>query len=165
MRPESIVYLVFAGCFVAFGVGAAIQSEAAGSPYLGLLWLGATWSIAAFLGLRMARLDVIVEADGIRVRNPLKSEAVSWQDIRGFTLSRFAVGEFGIAELHDGRSIRLWGIQRGNRVTSPSGRRAELVIGTLNRELQAARGRGSLHRGRDERGARITRGAPSAERT
>ena len=128
----------------------------------GLLRLAGAWSMAAFLGFRMARLGVFVEEDGIRVRNPLKTKSIPWSEVRGFVLSRSLLGEFGIAELHNGRSIRLWGIQSRSRVASPRDRRAELAIGSLNLELQVARGHGSLRSERGTRTAHLQPGAPSA---
>jgi hypothetical protein len=146
MGPESVFYAVFAAGFVVLGVVWALDSQSAGALRLGLLRLAGAWLLAAFLGLRMARLGVRIEDDGIRVRNPLSTLSIPWRAVRGFTLARSVIGEFGIAELHNGRNIRLWGIQPANRMTSRRDRRAELAIGTLNVELQAARARPSHRR-------------------
>jgi hypothetical protein len=139
MSLESAVYAVISACVLVFGVAEAVTAAADGSWGLGLLELAITISVAGFLALRMARLGVFVEPDGIRVRNPLKTSTISWRDVRGITLHRSAIGEFGIVDLHDGRRIRLWGIQPRNRIKPARDRRAELAIGRLNRELQAAR--------------------------
>ena len=146
MGPESIFYAVFAAGFVVLGIVWAVESESAGHLGLGLLRLAGAWLLAAFLGLRMARLGVHITDDGIRVRNPLSTPSIPWRAIRGFTLARSVIGEFGVAELHSGRHVRLWGIQPANRMTSRRDRRAELAVGTLNVELQAARARPSHRR-------------------
>ena len=143
MGPESIFYAVFAAGFVVLGVLWAVESESAGQLGPGLLRLGGACFVAAFLGLRMARLGVDIEDEGIRVRNPLSTLSIPWRAVRGFTLARSVIGELGVAELHDGRNIRLWAIQPATRMTSRRDRRAELAIGTLNVELQAARARPS----------------------
>lgn len=139
LRRESLVYAIFGGCFLLLGAGGGIDAASDGRLGPGLLRLGAAWSMAVFFAFRMARMGVFVEEDGILVRNPLKTERVAWAQIRGFSLRRAAFGEFGVAELHDGRRIRLWAIQPGTRITFPRDRRAELAIGGLNRELEAAR--------------------------
>jgi hypothetical protein len=143
MRPESVFYAVFAAGFAVLGVVWAVQSESAGQLWPGLLRLGGAWLLAGFLGFRMARLGVLIESEGIRVRNPLTTLSIPWRGVRGFTFARSVVGEFGVAELHDGRKVRLWAIQPATRVRSRRDRRAELAIGTLNVELQAARARPS----------------------
>ena len=146
MGPESIFYAVFAAGFVVLGVVWAVESQSGGHLGLGLLRLAGAWLLAAFLGLRMARLGVHITDDGIRVRNPLSTLSIPWRAIRGFTLARSVTGEFGVAELHSGRHVRLWAIQPANRVTSRRDRRAELAVGTLNVELQASRARPSHRR-------------------
>jgi PH (Pleckstrin Homology) domain-containing protein len=165
LGPESIVYAVFAGIFALLGIVWAVESETAGHLRLGLLMLAGAWSVAAFLGLRMARLGVFIDAEGIRVRNPFSTLTIPWRAIRGFTLTRSLIGDFGIAELHNGRHVRLWAIQPGSRVTSMRDRRAQLAIGTLNVELQDARARGSSPVRRDQRAPQMPQGAPTAERT
>jgi hypothetical protein len=164
MGPESTLYAVFAVGFVLLGIGWAIESEAAGQLRLGLLTLAGAWALAAFLGLRMARLGVFIQAEGIRIRNPLSTLTIPWRAVRGFTLGRSMIGDFGVAELHDGRNIRLWAIQPATRVTSKRDRRAELAIGTLNVELQEARARGSMPARRDQRATQVPHVAP-AERS
>jgi hypothetical protein len=143
MGPESSLCAVFAAGFVVLGVVWAIDSESAGHLGPGLLRLGGSWLLAAFLGLRMARLAVRIEDDGIRVRNPLRTLSIPWRAVRGFTLARSVIGASGVAELHDGRNVRLWAIQPATGVTWKRDRRAELAIGALNVELQAARARPS----------------------
>ena len=166
MRPESAVYAFFSLCFVALGLFGVIEQTSdlfpAGVLPSGLLSLAVAWSAAAFLGLRMARLAVYVEDGGIRVRNPLGTKRIPWSEVRGFLLHRSRLGEFGTAELHDGRSVRLWGIQPRSPVGGRD-RRAELAIGRLNSELQAARGAGTSLRERNPRSAQVASGAPSAE--
>jgi Bacterial PH domain len=163
MGPESNLYGVFAVCLAVLGIAWAIESEAAGQ-LLGLLRLGGAWALAAFLGLRMARLGVFIEHDGIRVRNPVHTLTIPWRAVRGFTLGRSMIGDFGIAELHDGRHVRLWAIQPATRVSPKRDRRAELAIGTLNVELQEARARGSLPARRDHPAGQVRHVAP-AERS
>jgi hypothetical protein len=165
MGPESILYAVFAVGFLALGVLWAVESEGAGQLELGLLRLGGAWLLAAFLGLRMARLGVVIEAEGIRVRNPLSTMTIPWRAVRGFMLMRSAMGDFGVAELYNGRCVRLWAIQPASPVTSKRDRRAELAIGTLNVELQDARARGSSPARRGQRAAQVPHVEPSAERT
>jgi hypothetical protein len=139
LRRESLAYACFGACFMLLGAGGGIDSASAGSLGSGLLRLGAAWPLATFFAFRMARVGVFVEQDGIRVRNPLKTEKLPWTCVRGFTLRRSPIGEFGVVELHDGRRIRLWAIQPASRMPFASDRRAELAIGGLNRELEAAR--------------------------
>jgi len=146
MGPESIFCAVFAAGFVVLGIVWAAESESAGHLGLGLLRLAGAWLLAAFLGLRMARLGVHITDDGIRVRNPLSTLSIPWRAVRGFTLARSVIGGFGVAELHSGRHVRLWAIQPANRMMSRRGRRAELAVGTLNVELQAFRARPSHRR-------------------
>jgi Bacterial PH domain len=141
MRRESVVFGLVGLCFVVLGVGGAL-SASGDLLGLGLVRLIAAWTVAAFFVLRMARLGVFVERDGIRVRNPLKTVSIPWSQVRGFALRRSALGEFGIADLHGGRRVRLWGIQPRAGFTSSRDRRAELAIGHLNRDLQRARGSG-----------------------
>jgi hypothetical protein len=164
MRPESAVYAFFCLCFIALGVW-AIESASAGVVPFGVLRVAVAWGIAAFLGLRMARLGVFIEANGIRVRNPLRTRRLPWTDIRGFTLSRSVLGEFGVVELHRGEAVRLWGIQPRKRVHVRRDRRAESAIGALNRELQLARAHGSSQSEQRQRAAQLAQGEPSAERT
>jgi hypothetical protein len=165
MRAESIFFAGAAVCLACLGIVAAIASEAGGDLHVGIGRLAVAWSLAAFLGLRMARLGVFVEADGVRVRNPLRTRTVPWKAVRGFTLTRSRLGDFGIAELHDGRRIRLWAIQPRNRVGAGRDRRAELAIGSLNNELQDARVRGASDAGRAQPTVPLPQSAPSAERT
>ena len=165
MRPESAVYAFCAVCFTALGVYGATELPPADFLPFGLLRLAVAWSTAAFLGLRMARLGVLVEQNGIRVRNPLWTRRIPWSDVRGFVLRRSKLGEFGVAELHNGGAIRLWGIQPRSRVASPRDRRAELAVGSLNHELQVARGRGASPNEQGQRTSQLTQGEPSTERT
>lgn len=162
MRPESAVYVFFSLCFVALGLFGAIEQASDLFPS-GLLSLAIPWSAAAFLGLRMARLAVHVEDGGIRVRNPVATKRIPWSEVRGFLLRPSPLGEFGTAELHDGRCVRLWGIQPRSRVASGGDRRAELAIGRLNSELQAARGAGPSLKERSPRSAHVAHSTPSAE--
>jgi hypothetical protein len=119
---------------------------------------------AAFLGLRMARVGVFVEEEGIRVRNPFVTKTVPWRAIRGFTLDRTLFGDFGIAELHSGKAIRLWGIQPRNRVAGARDHRAARAIVELNQQLHLVRAHGSL-RGRERHPAQLQHHAASPERT
>jgi hypothetical protein len=162
MRPESAVYAFFSLCFVALGLFGAIEQASDPFPF-GLLSLAVAWSAAAFLGFRMARLAVYVEDGGIRVRNPLATKQIPWSEVRGFLLHRSLLGEFGTAELHDGGSVRLWGIQPRSPVASGGDRRAELAVGRLNSELQAARRAGPSLRERSPHSAQVAPGTPSAE--
>ena len=161
LRPESVVYAFFSLCFLAVGLFGAIGP--ADLFPSGLLTLVIAWSAAAFLGLRMARLAVHVEDGGVRVRNPAGTRWIPWSEVRGFLITRSPLGEFGTAELHDGSSVRLWGIQPRSRLASRRDRRAELAIGRLNSELQAARGAGPSLRTQTPRPAHMAHGAPSAE--
>jgi hypothetical protein len=162
MRPESAVYAVFSLCFVALGVFGALELSTSDFLPFGLLRLAGAWAIAAFLGLRMARLGVYVEENGIRVRNPFRTRRVPWNRVRGFVLRRSLLGEFGVAELHDGSRLRLWGIQPRSRVAAPRDRRAELAVVSLNRELQFARGHGAMLGERGERTAQMPRTAAAS---
>lgn len=163
MRPESALYAFFGVCFAALGVFGAMELGAAEFIPFGLVRLAGAGSIGAFLGLRMARLGVFVEENGIRVRNPFVTKKVPWRSIRGFTLDRTRFGDFGIAELHTGEAVRLWGIQPRSPVAGARDRRAERAIVSLNQELHEVRLRGSL-RGREQHAAPLHTD-PSAERT
>jgi hypothetical protein len=164
MGPESALYGFFGACFAALGVFGAIELGAADFVPFGLLRLAGAGSIAAFLGLRMARLGVFVKEEGIKVRNPFKTKMVRWSDIRGFTLHRTLLGDFGRVELHTGEAVRLWGIQPRVRVSGTRDRRAQAAIVSLNQQLHIVRVHGSL-RGREQQAAQLQHGAPSAERT
>jgi PH (Pleckstrin Homology) domain-containing protein len=164
MGPESALYAFFGVCFAVLGLLGAIEVGAADFVPFGLLRLAGAGSIAAFLGLRMARLEVFVEEDGIRARNPFTTKVVPWSDIRGFTLHRTLLGDFGIAELHTGETVRLWGIQPRSRVAGARDRRAEMAVVSLNQQLHLVRVHGSLH-SREQNAAQLQAGAPSAERT
>jgi hypothetical protein len=164
MRPESVLYAFFGVCFAALGVFGAIELGAADFIPFGLLRLAGAGSIAAFLGLRMARLSVLVEENGIKVRNPFVTKKVPWRAIRGFTLRRTRFGDFGIAELHSGEAVRLWGIQPRNPVAGARDRRAERAIVSLNQQLHEIRVRGSL-RDREQHAAQLQHSEPSTERS
>jgi hypothetical protein len=164
MGPESALYAFFGLCFAALGVFGALELGPAEFVPFGLLRLAGAGSIAAFLGLRMARLGVFVQEDGVKARNPFVTRKIRWKEIRGFTLDRTLFGDFAVAELHTGRTIRLWGIQPRSRVAGGRDRRAEAAVVSLNQQLHFVRVHGSL-RGREQHAAQLQRRAPSAERT
>lgn len=85
---------------------------------------------------RIARSHVEVDAQGIRIRNPLKTTELPWKDVSGFALGRY--GPFplmGHVLLVSGMSLHVFGIQAPNRFLRRNSRSAEAIIGALNAEL------------------------------
>ena len=88
------------------------------------------------LCIRFGFSGVIVEGDGVRVRNPLRTRYFPWAEIRRFSMRTIPLlGENGQVEMNDGRRILLWGIAPPNRATFPYSRTAEQMLDELNSQL------------------------------
>ena len=86
---------------VLLGVGAAAIGTvplAFLSPWLALLWLLPVLGLAAAL-----RSGVDADRAGLRVRGPLSSRVLGWDDIRGLRIRRNTVWAVGT----DGSAVRL----------------------------------------------------------
>ncbi len=66
--------------------------------------------IIAFCLCRLAWVGVRVHDGGTDVRNPLRTYRLPWWAIKGFRWGRKGLLPKGLAGLHDGRTIPLWGI-------------------------------------------------------
>jgi hypothetical protein len=105
--------------------------------------------IALFGVLRLGRAGAYADREGIRILNPFRSIRVPWKDIQGFSLRPHGLwAEVGHADLRDGRSIHILGIQPPNRLFRPRDRSAQVIIEELNERLRYEQNR--LDRTRDD---------------
>jgi hypothetical protein len=126
------------------GTGAiAVETLALSRPWgghIGYLLFAA--ALGYFYLFRAARSGVYIEADGIRILNPFRSVRVPWKEIRYFSLKRYGLFPLtGHAELKDGTSIHVFGIQGPNRLLRPNSRGAQRIIEALNARLDEVRQR------------------------
>ena len=78
-----------------------------------------------------------VNADGVLVVNPFKASFVAWDQVAGFSASRY--GRWAaVATLHlrDGRSIAVIGVRAPSQ---RSARRVEHTVADLNRRVRSSR--------------------------
>lgn len=106
----------------------------AGKIVLILMILAIGW----FFIDRCALAGAYVDPNGIRVKNPLRSTAIPWREIKGFSLGIFWWFITARADLRNGESVHIWGIQPPNPLTRPKNRSAEKLIEALKREHEAA---------------------------
>lgn len=98
------------------------------------------WAFA-LAATRASTMGVRVSAEGIRVRNLLRTRDVGWDEIAGFSMGRTTLlPVVGMLELVDGSSIPISGIQPRNILFFPGDRAAHQLVEQLNTELVAQRG-------------------------
>jgi hypothetical protein len=109
----------------------------------GFLGLAAANALVAAGFLRVGVCDAFYDDRGLRVRNPLRTISVPWDQIESFSLSRkgFTWGTAAVRR-RDGKEIRIWAIQKPNASTRPNNTNAEELIDALNERLAAARQHG-----------------------
>jgi hypothetical protein len=125
---------------VAFWVQMLIVAEAGhampGIPILAML--ATPFLLFALVGVGR----VWIVEDGVKVINTGRSFLIPWDDIERFSMGRRGlVRKVGIAELHDGRRIAMWGIQGPNAATRRSDVAAARLIAAMNAELERRRPR------------------------
>jgi hypothetical protein len=98
--------------------------------------------VALWLGLRVARCEVVVDAGGVRVVVPLRTTRLSWPDISSFEFR--AYGSCAI-KLLDGRSVSIVGIQQsaGAARRGTPDTQAARQIAQLNALLESHRAKGT----------------------
>jgi Bacterial PH domain len=97
--------------------------------------------LAAF-AFRLARSGVLVNETGVIVKNPIRSNAVRWEEIAAFTLRRRGLFPgLGHMDLRDGRAIPIYAISIPNPITRPNNRSAQSLVAELNSLLSDARRR------------------------
>lgn len=85
---------------------------------------------------------VWIEEHGVKVINTGRSFLIPWDDIERFSIGpRGLMRKVGIAELHDGRRVSMWGIQGPNAATRRSDVAADRLIAAMNAELERRRPR------------------------
>ena len=86
-------------------------------------------TLLAGFALRLARSGVVVNESGVIVKNPIRSNALRWEEIAGFSLRRkgFFPG-LGHVALKDGRAIPIYGISVPNPITRPNNRSAQALV-------------------------------------
>lgn len=136
-RFQAIVTGVIAAAFLSFipyGLYSTSVPIPAKPVWIGLgLILGPFW-------LRAASSSVMVDNEGIRIRNPLSTRSFSWKQVVGFSIGRWTVHpHVAFVDLTDGRRHHIYGIQGPNPAFRPKARSAEKLVEALRKELDATR--------------------------
>jgi hypothetical protein len=87
---------------------------------------------------RLPRTGVLVYADGVVVRNPLRQRAVPWGEIDRFAVES-AGYQRGVMYLRNGERIELSGVQGQLQALFPRSEWASKPIGELNALLAKSR--------------------------
>jgi hypothetical protein len=88
--------------------------------------------MAAFVVGRVARSAIIADADGVTIRNPLRTEHVTWGSIQRFAFGRHApYRAIGLVELSDGRTLTAFAIQAPSPILSPTIRGGRMLMDEL----------------------------------
>lgn len=66
--------------------------------------------LGGFYCLRLAFVEVRADAEGIRIRNPVRTHRVRWQDIQRFHYGRKGLLLKGLADLTDGTTLGMFAI-------------------------------------------------------
>jgi hypothetical protein len=141
-RQQSRGIAAIALIFLAILGGSVVQALAgrrhhgrAGAKVAGLVVFAVMAAGAAIGGVRAARAGVLVDSDGITVRNPLRSVRLSWDEIDRFSVGPSLWGSVGFVHLRDGGEVHIWGIQGQSRALFPNSRWATDPVDELNRLL------------------------------
>jgi hypothetical protein len=91
-----------------------------------------------FLTHRATKAGVCVDDQGITIVN-MRRTRLEWSDIERFTVShRGLAPRVGVAQLRDGTTVPIWGIQGPSPDILPKNRSAENMIEELNVRLRDA---------------------------
>jgi hypothetical protein len=93
------------------------------------LAMAAGIAATGFWGMRSG---VLVDRDGITVRNGWRSRRVAWEAIDRFSVEPFVISTTGCVHLRDGEALATWGIQGPNRFLFPNSAEATEPIAQLN---------------------------------
>jgi hypothetical protein len=92
------------------------------------------------LTFRAARAGIRVDERGVAIMNLTRTTTIPWAQLEAFSVGAHgAWPRIGIAHLHDGRTIAIWGIQGPNPWVWSRRGRAERMIGELNNHLRQQR--------------------------
>jgi hypothetical protein len=138
---------IYAAIYLGFLIGfvVVLASDSAKSSLETRVWLTVGWSVIGLLVLfvtaRFATAGVFVGETGIRVRNPLQTPHLMWDDIERFELRR--VSAFFpcvcIVVLRDGSEFRAIGIRASNGRVYNDRAPAQHLVDELNGALRRAR--------------------------
>jgi Bacterial PH domain len=104
-----------------------------------VVFVGAGVGLGWFLVGRVALAGVEVRDDGVLVRNPFADRFLAWHDVHEFAIGRYLVfSRLGVARLHDGSRVPLFGIQVIESAFNPGDRQAHDIVERLNAALAAS---------------------------
>jgi hypothetical protein len=138
---QALPMLVLAGLFAVLAAF-SVYLYATDKTHPGFLGLAAANALVAAGFLRVGVCDAFYDDRGLRVRNPLRTISVPWDQIESFSLSRkgFTWGTAAVRR-RDGKEIRIWAIQKPNASTRPNNTNAEELI-DCQQEPKSAPGSG-----------------------
>ncbi len=103
---------VVGSIFVLFGSLSGLHAHASGIRLVG--WMMAAWGIGMVV-LFSVRTSVWITPSAVRVRNPMRTLDLRWDQIRAFRLGRYKVLPAAlIIDLVDGSRRYAWAIQLSN---------------------------------------------------
>jgi Bacterial PH domain len=137
-REQALIGATF-GAVVVFvcltGVGVASASSAPA-----VIAFGAVAVIVAIAIWRVVRCGVLVDDEGVVIRNPTRTARFAWHEIDHIAVVHHgAYPKIAEVRLRDGQAMRAWGIQGPNPDVRPRNRSAERLVDALNAELAQRR--------------------------
>jgi hypothetical protein len=115
-----------------------MTSPPAWGPIVGVLMVLA--GIAGYvLTFRAARAGIRVDERGVVIMNLTRTATIPWAQLEAFSIGAHgAWPRIGIAHLHGGSTVAIWGIQGPNPWVLSRPGRAERMIDELNNRLRVA---------------------------